>query len=79
MPMPAAVSFTARCSCGKVQAAIQTLEKAPPLRLVCYCKDCRGYYETLNRIASEKSLPPAAVIDVSTSVVLKRSDGQRRN
>jgi hypothetical protein len=62
------LSFTARCRCGKVQVAVQTLERAPPLRLVCYCKDCRGYYETLNRIAAEKDLPPASVLDVSFTI-----------
>ncbi|CAJ1934993.1 unnamed protein product [Cylindrotheca closterium] len=40
----------ASCSCGKVKARIQTLdddEAPPPMRLVCYCRDCRGYFETL--------------------------------
>lgn len=48
-----AMSFKARCNCGKVEVVVHTLEKSPPLRLVCYCKDCRGYYETLNRIATD--------------------------
>ena len=60
-------NFVARCTCGKVEVAIQTLETAPPLRLVCYCKDCRGYYESLDRLAIEKGLPPAGILDVSTS------------
>ncbi len=63
--MNKALSTTARCTCGKVQFAIQTLEQSPPLRLVCYCSDCRGYYETLDRLAIEKSLPPSAILDVS--------------
>lgn len=49
-----ALSFTAKCHCGKVEAVVQTLEKSPPLRLVCYCKDCRGYYETLSRKVDDK-------------------------
>jgi Family of unknown function (DUF6151) len=44
-----ALSFTSACHCGKVKASINTLPEAPPLRLVCYCKDCRGYYETLTK------------------------------
>lgn len=46
----------ATCACGKVKARIQTSDDsssnsvAPaPIRLVCYCRDCRGYFETLNR------------------------------
>ncbi|KAL3940338.1 MAG: hypothetical protein SGBAC_005109 [Bacillariaceae sp.] len=46
----------ATCACGKVKARIQTADDsssnsvAPaPIRLVCYCRDCRGYFETLNR------------------------------
>mmetsp|Transcript_6484 Transcript_6484/g.11927 ORF Transcript_6484/g.11927 Transcript_6484/m.11927 type:complete len:217 (+) Transcript_6484:75-725(+) len=45
------LAFRAQCQCGKVCSSIHSLEKAPPLRLVCYCKDCRGYYETLNKVA----------------------------
>ena len=59
------ISFTAKCTCGKVQAAIHTLQQSPPLRIVCYCKDCRGYYQTLNHMAGAEGLPPAAVLDVS--------------
>lgn len=59
------LAFTARCTCGKVKVAIETLERAPPLRLVCYCADCRGYYESLDRLAIEKGLPPTAFLDVS--------------
>ena len=49
------LAFQASCKCGQVRASILALEKSPPLRLVCYCKDCRGYFETLNRMASENS------------------------
>jgi Family of unknown function (DUF6151) len=59
-------SFVSKCQCGKVSASILTLAEAPPLRLVCYCKDCRGYFETLNRQAEsgvsdakKKVVPPA--------------------
>lgn len=54
---PATVMIAnATCACGKVKARIQTSDDsstnfvAPaPIRLVCYCRDCRGYFETLNR------------------------------
>ena len=59
------LSTTGRCTCGKVKFAIQTLEPSPPpLRIVCYCSDCRGYYETLDRLAMEKGVPPSAILDV---------------
>jgi hypothetical protein len=44
-------SFLAKCKCGQVNASVRTLPEAPPIRLVCYCKDCRGYFETMNRHA----------------------------
>lgn len=47
--------FTGKCQCGKVSASIRTLPKAPPLRLVCYCKDCRGYFESLNQQAAARA------------------------
>lgn len=59
--------FTAQCKCGKVKCLIHALDTSPPLRLVCYCQDCRGYYETLNRMADTKaavskdSTPPAPI------------------
>jgi hypothetical protein len=60
------VSFKVGCKCGKVQAAIKPLDTAGPSRLVCYCRDCRGYFETLNQLgSSRKGLPPAAALDVS--------------
>jgi hypothetical protein len=61
------LSFQTACKCGKVSASIHALEKSPPLRLVCYCKDCRGYFETLNHIAASdpapKNNPPPAQLD----------------
>lgn len=59
-PLP--LAFRATCQCGKVHAYVQALEKYPPLRLVCYCRDCRGYCETLNRLAATTNAnaqPPA--------------------
>ena len=55
------LSFRAKCQCGKVVARINSVENAPPLRLVCYCKDCRGYYESLNHLAADAGAktPPA--------------------
>jgi hypothetical protein len=66
----AVFTFGAKCTCGKVEVAIETLEKAPPVRMVCYCSDCRGYYESLDRIAIEKGLPPSGILDVSSSRVV---------
>lgn len=66
MSLNKVLSTTGRCTCGKVKFAIQTLEPSPPpLRLVCYCSDCRGYYETLDRLALESGSPPSAILDVS--------------
>jgi hypothetical protein len=55
------LSFRAKCQCEKVVARINAVESAPPLRLVCYCKDCRGYYESLNHLAPDAgaTVPPA--------------------
>jgi hypothetical protein len=61
------LAFKVTCKCGKVYAVINALEKLPPLRLVCYCKDCRGYFESLNRISASdpasKTNPPPAQLD----------------
>ena len=57
--------FLVKCRCGKVCATIETLaepEAPQPLRLVCYCKDCRGYYNTLNNMAVNSGNPPAATL-----------------
>ena len=58
-------TFLVKCHCGKVRATIECLQEAPqPLRLVCYCKDCRGYYNTLNKLAADSGKPsPAKLSD----------------
>lgn len=40
---------TIQCRCGQTNIVI---DSPNALRLVCYCKDCRGYYNTLNGIAT---------------------------
>ncbi|GKY96323.1 hypothetical protein MPSEU_000592000 [Mayamaea pseudoterrestris] len=45
---------TLKCSCGKVQFAV---DSPSVLRLVCYCKDCRGYVKTLNDKAANVTTP----------------------
>ena len=47
--MMKAISQKVSCTCGKVQLAI---DSPSALRLVCYCKDCRGYYNMLNHLHS---------------------------
>jgi hypothetical protein len=49
MKFPPLPRQTVQCTCGKVQLVI---ESPSALRLVCYCKDCRGYYQTLNSNAN---------------------------
>jgi hypothetical protein len=39
---------TVQCLCGKVEIAIDAKDV---LRLVCYCKDCRGFYNTIHTLA----------------------------
>ena len=74
MSVSKVLSTSGRCTCGKVKFSIQTLEPSPPpLRLVCYCSDCRGYYETLDRLALEKGSPPSAILDVRTHPFLAHS------
>jgi Family of unknown function (DUF6151) len=51
---------TVHCSCGKAQLVI---DSPSALRLVCYCKDCRGYYNTLNDMARSEGKPPQATLD----------------
>ena len=58
--MMKALQQTIQCKCGRVKVAI---DSPSALRLVCYCKDCRGYYNTLNEIASSNHKEPAAVLD----------------
>lgn len=59
--MSSPLRLSIQCKCGGVKAAISSLESATPLRFVCYCKDCRGYYNTLNGMAG--SDPPPAKLD----------------
>lgn len=56
--MSSPLRLSIQCNCGKVKATIQALESAKPLRFICYCKDCRGYYNTLNGMAPSDA-PPA--------------------
>ena len=51
---------TVHCACGKVKLAINS---PSVLRLICYCKDCRGYYNTLNEMARSKGMEPQAKLD----------------
>lgn len=59
--MQSHLRLTIQCNCGRFKGAINSLESARPLRFVCYCKDCRGYFNTLNELAS--SDPPPAKLD----------------
>jgi len=57
-----ALNQSVQCHCGKVKLSIVSPDV---LRFVCYCKDCRGYYNTLNdhccpakkSTATEKAAP----------------------
>lgn len=49
-----AIRANISCTCGRVKIAI---ESPSALRFVCYCKDCRGYYNTLNSLATKNNLP----------------------
>jgi len=55
-----ALKQTVTCKCGKVKLAIDSQDA---LRLVCYCKDCRGYHQTLNQKAAAEHKQPAAPLD----------------
>lgn len=55
MKFPLSQNFT--CQCRKVNLSV---ESSDVLRLVCYCKDCRGYYNTLNKLEGSK---PNAILD----------------
>lgn len=48
------------CNCGKVKLSIDSPDV---LRFVCYCRDCRGYYQTLNSKAEIEHFDPAATLD----------------
>jgi hypothetical protein len=54
------ISQNVCCKCGKVAL---TIESPSALRLVCYCKDCRGYYNTLNEQAHSHKHEEAALLD----------------
>ncbi|KAL7452071.1 hypothetical protein ACHAWC_003813 [Mediolabrus comicus] len=49
-----------QCRCGTVKGRI---DSPSALRFVCYSKDCRGYYNALNALATKAGLPEAAVLD----------------
>jgi hypothetical protein len=51
---------TVQCACGAVKLSI---DSPSVLRLVCYCKDCRGYYNTLNANAKLEGKKPVALLD----------------
>jgi Family of unknown function (DUF6151) len=53
--MATQLRFPFRCNCGKVKGLVNMLEDTTPLRLVCYCKDCRGYFNTLNTMAQSEN------------------------
>ncbi|KAL7520415.1 hypothetical protein ACHAWX_005138 [Stephanocyclus meneghinianus] len=55
-----AIRANISCKCGKVKIAI---DSPSALRFVCYCKDCRGYYNTLNSLALKNNIPQAAKLD----------------
>jgi Family of unknown function (DUF6151) len=54
------ISQNVSCNCGKVHLAI---ESPSALRIVCYSKDYRGYYNTLNELAEKNKHKPAALLD----------------
>ena len=58
--MSSVVQQTVQCTCGKVKLQVNS---PSVLRLVCYCKDCRGYYKTLNKEAEAHHHKPAAMLD----------------
>ena len=49
-----------QCKCGKVKLA---LDAPSALRIVCYSRDYRGYYQTLNDQAVAKKQPANAKLD----------------
>ncbi|KAI9006857.1 hypothetical protein DFJ74DRAFT_712206 [Hyaloraphidium curvatum] len=52
MPPYPPLETTVQCLCGKVRLGVKS---ASSMRLVCFCKDCRGYYE--HRREGNPSLP----------------------
>eukprot|EP01083_Nonionella_stella_P208186 755708_1 len=55
-----AIKANFQCRCGKVKGLVNS---PSALRLVCYCQDCRGYYNTLNDLARTLGLPEPAKLD----------------
>jgi hypothetical protein len=51
---------TIQCRCGQTKIAI---DSSNVLRIVCYCKDCRGYYNTLNQLADTTQYKTPATLD----------------
>ena len=49
-----------KCKCGKVNLNI---DSPSALRFVCYSKDYRGYYNTLNEQAKANKHQPNAALD----------------
>jgi len=49
-----------QCRCGQVKL---TIDSPSALRFVCYSKDCRGYYQSLNEIARANGQTEAAILD----------------
>jgi hypothetical protein len=64
MKFPPLPRQTVQCTCGKVQLVI---ESPSALRLVCYCKDCRGYYQTLNANANANAANKKLHLPATTS------------
>jgi hypothetical protein len=54
------ISQNVSCNCGKVHLAI---DSPSALRIVCYSKDYRGYYNALNELAEKNKHKPAAELD----------------
>lgn len=48
-----AIRANIKCTCTRVSLAI---DSQSALRFVCYCRDCRGYYNTLNYLALKDNL-----------------------
>ncbi|KAL7526627.1 hypothetical protein ACHAXR_003804 [Thalassiosira sp. AJA248-18] len=55
-----AIKANFSCQCGKVKGLV---DSPSALRLVCYSKDYRGYYNTLNALATKIGLPEPAKLD----------------
>lgn len=58
--MTSPVRQAVQCKCGKVKLAI---DSPSALRIVCYSKDYRGYYNTLNEYAKVNNHALNAALD----------------